>query len=250
MQTHVADGPLQMYGYTPDEIPVVQVSDTEPGNYTDITVQPHPQGRIVYGPRPEPYTEVETRGIEDFLEFERQPQYLRWSNVGSSYWLGRPGQCSKNLTSDWHPFVHPDFVFNVPIQALRVRMRKLPEKKPFWDAIYMGPPGNDYTVPSYSTPGGGKKPLFPEFCPPIKPNSKWELRLTHITRGLQQFDEKLTLRPKRKLPLRVVSGPANGLGGPVNGLYRPYETLLHRVDGAVKQRSTWMDQFAKRVGFL
>merc|ERR1711924_377503 len=101
--------------------------------------------------------------------------------------MGDDDTCSDNLTSPSMPFMHPRFVFVDPTYKVRVRLGKRGEK-PFYDASFAGPPGNDYTIPTNAPPAAGKLPLFPEFCQPIDPDAVYTLRLTEQNKD---FDEEL-----------------------------------------------------------
>jgi len=133
-----------------------------------------------------------------WLIFEQPSSWLRYTDLTLTNWVQQGRKCIKNLTKPKAPFWHPEFVFKVPVKAVRIRLSKKggpSDGERLWDVFFAGPPGNDFTVPSNACPAGGELPLFPEFCKPLRPNARYELRLTDISnKGRPRFDERLTLR--------------------------------------------------------
>lgn len=166
------------------------------------------------GPLPDPGRLVlPKRG--QWLKFASPAKWLKSSDIIYTDWVGKDAQhCSKNVTHPpARPWWHPDFVFREPVYSVRVRLTDLTpshlgdaKPEPLWDVVFTGGPGNDVTVPNRAVPRGGHQPLFPEFCPPLGPDAKYELRLTEMDKPEKawpsRFDERLILVPK--VPTRTL----------------------------------------------
>ncbi|CAK0870589.1 unnamed protein product [Prorocentrum cordatum] len=165
-------------------------------------------------PRQKPALEL-GKQYKEWLEFVRPPSWLKSTDITSTEFVGEPFKCKTNLTSKDAPFLHPFFQFRIPVFGVRVRLKDVSpgalkadpkgEGRLLWDAVFFGGPGNDYTVTNTAVPTG-KRPLFPEFCPPLRRDAKYELRLTHWDDS-PKFDELLELVVKRKVLQRQSSGP-------------------------------------------
>eukprot|EP00928_Gymnodinium_smaydae_P039980 TRINITY_DN27198_c0_g1_i1.p1 TRINITY_DN27198_c0_g1~~TRINITY_DN27198_c0_g1_i1.p1 ORF type:complete len:365 (-),score=78.99 TRINITY_DN27198_c0_g1_i1:12-1067(-) len=145
----------------------------------------------------------------DFLEFVEIPKWLKYSDITSTEWLGWKNNCSKNVTRKKAPFWHPFFVFKAGVSVVKVQLSK--DGDTLWEAIYSGPPGAGNEVTNEHVPTGGKKPLFPEFCPPINPTDRWQLHIEHLPDlndgQVPAFVEDLTLKPKALPEVEQVGGP-------------------------------------------
>lgn len=176
-----------------------------PGEISPRRVRLTPEG-VELPVKPEAWL-VRPPSQESWLELERPSRWLASTDIGSVEWVGRSAaSCSRNVTLPKSPWWHPSFSFNFPIHAVRVRLKALqgPQSgKPLWDVIFAGRPGSDFQVPNNAPPAGGQLPAFPEFCPPLRPEARYELRLTHEARR-PDFDEVLVLRPKQTVQRKWV----------------------------------------------
>lgn len=170
----------------------------------------------------------------NWLEFETPSNILAETDLVNAKWVGKsPAACSRNVSTAEHPFMHPYFAFTKKVRGVRLQLRDLGPKsdgEPIWDVVFGGRPGNDYEVPNHAPPIGGMQPLFREFCPPLGPDSLYELRITEkVPKGsiaLPSFDEVLRLRPARGVPKHWTGIPpprpaykgSSELAGPVGDL--------------------------------
>eukprot|EP00933_Yihiella_yeosuensis_P046846 TRINITY_DN42477_c0_g1_i1.p1 TRINITY_DN42477_c0_g1~~TRINITY_DN42477_c0_g1_i1.p1 ORF type:complete len:241 (-),score=41.00 TRINITY_DN42477_c0_g1_i1:66-788(-) len=163
---------------------------------------------------------------QDWLEFEVPSDILESTDIQSNEWVAdNAASCTNHSTNPEHAFWHPNFAFKDPLHAVRVRLNEVENghfKKALWDVIFAGGPGPPNKVLNRAVPAGGKLPLFPQFCPPLKPDARYELRLTHqaIDPPSRRFDERLFLRAKRSLP-RTWKVPEGELVPPRPPLKRP-----------------------------
>lgn len=138
-----------------------------------------------------------------WLEYAKgEPQWLRETDLLSSEWVGKLGRCWNVMhptDPERIPWWHPNFVFTVPVHLIRIRLTRMksptqPGEK-LWDIIFSGPPGNDHTVTNNATPVGCKLCQLPEFCPPLRDDALYELRVTEMEEP-SRFDERILLRPR------------------------------------------------------
>lgn len=144
-----------------------------------------------------------------FLRFARKSQWLEDTDITCPTWISQnPSPCDVETNiAGKEKFFHPSFKFKVDVHRVEIRLG--PEgKDPYWDVIYSGPPGPDDMVTNEAVPTGGKKMVFPYFCPPIQEDSRWTLRITDASKNHPpRFDEVLTLKVAPNVP--VERGPDN-----------------------------------------
>jgi len=147
---------------------------------------------------------------EEWLGFTETPDTIDETDLLSSDWVQKGPTCRRhNLDPKGKAaFYHPSFHFKDDAHAVRVQLEEFQKGKPkqkIWDAIFAGGAGRDNEILREDVPVGGNLPLFQEFCQPLAEDTRWELRVTDVTKnskGLptESFDETLVLRPKADLP--------------------------------------------------
>jgi len=147
---------------------------------------------------------------QDWLEFTSEPETIAHTDLLSSDWVQKTEECREH---DLDPegeaaFYHPSFRFKQPAFAVHIQLLEKRKGKPqqkIWDVIYAGGAGADNEIVRSATPNGGSHPLFRQFCQPLSEETRYELRVTDVTRNKKgkprrSFDETLELRPKPELP--------------------------------------------------
>lgn len=178
------------------------------------------------------------------------PEWLQETDLLSTEWIGKPGKCwNVAHPEDPHrfPWWHPRFVFRVPVHLVRIRLTKMetPTRhgQKLWDIIFNGRPGNDFTVVNQAVPVGCRLCQLPEFCPPLRADALYELRVTEMGER-PRFDEHILLRPRTDQNFQeatsVVMQEDDDALRPRPALKTPWQ------DGAVSAR--WRVKFDPETG--
>lgn len=183
------------------------------------------KGPIVFGPGSRGFGLVwrgpEKPRVRDDLAVPKDPGFcypwlrispgsktLFSSDIVCSRWMGRNGKCGKEGRRRGEIFNHPGFIFKIPVHAVEVTLTPKGEEKPIWHAVYAGKPGNKFTVVNQAVPVSGTKPVFKEFCPPLKRENEWTLRLKELDGETpSRFDEEFTLTVSNHVPDRKPRPP-------------------------------------------
>eukprot|EP00930_Biecheleria_cincta_P031068 TRINITY_DN21548_c1_g1_i1.p1 TRINITY_DN21548_c1_g1~~TRINITY_DN21548_c1_g1_i1.p1 ORF type:complete len:255 (+),score=58.68 TRINITY_DN21548_c1_g1_i1:170-934(+) len=163
-----------------------------------------------------PYTPLPAKIEHDVLiDREKQPNWLVFdepsniledTDINSTDWVAsRKAECTEHSINPKHVWYHPSFKLKDEQHALHVELTEIGSKnrrrRKLWDVIFAGRPGDDREVPRFAPPAGGKRPLFPMFCPPLKADVEYELRLAEPNNDDDEETlETLILRPNPDLP--------------------------------------------------
>lgn len=198
---------------------------------------------------------------DDWLQYGKPTLTIRETDIKSRRWVeeNRPGQeCKPGLHGpNDEPWWHPRFVFKRPAFSVQVQLFEHP-KDPrkddikLWDVVFAGKPGNRYTIPNDAVPIGGKMPLFPWFCKPLKGSSKYQLRVRDME---DRFEESIELRPMRYVPCKKdpsklcpmspVFDPRPNLEIPISGVPQAKEL----ADGAFEQSMEGIAELSFSLAF-